>query len=794
VLPLWLSDDPRVVHVEHLTASSGQQADWPAWAPEDVVRRAHGQGILRPWRHQVEAADALRSGQHVALSTGTASGKSLAYLLPILEATAQPGLRPAPKVSVDDPLRHPLLPGLGEDMVDADEVPSRPDLAELLQATRSRRTTALYLAPTKALAHDQLRNAWLLGPHGWGITALDGDSDTDERRFARDYATVVLTNPDMLHSSVLPNHAAWASFLSGLRYVVVDESHRYRGVFGAHVALVLRRLRRLCARYGTSPTFLCSSATAVDSRDAMACLIGEPPEGVVVVDEDTSPRGTRDIVLWQPYESTDADVAQLLGRFVAEGRQTLAFVSSRRAAEQVSRQAAALAPLNAVSAYRGGYLARERRALEKALRTGALRGVATTNALELGVDIAGVDAVVMGGYPGSVASLWQQAGRAGRRGGDAAIVLVARNDPLDAYLFDHPEQLFTRSPEAVVLHPENPAVLGPHLGAAAQELPLAEADDRWFGPILPPLLDRLTAHGTLRRRPTGWYWPHLARAVDTISIRSTGGPPIEIIEESTGRILGTVDPVTADRVVHPGAVYLHQGEHWLVTELNGEECVAYATAASGEYDTIPVTESDVTICTEQQSQPTGRGSVHRGVVDVRTQVVAFLRRRCETGEVIGRAALELPPRTLRTHAVWFTLPSPATRTSRVRAGAHAVEHLLVSLLASVAGSDRGDVAGEFSVRHPDTDAVTVIVYDTAPGGAGFARAGYDRAQSWLAIARDRLAHCSCESGCPRCCIIPGCPVANDDIDKASALRLLRSWTEKTDITRHLVPLHEQSPV
>ncbi len=717
----------------------------------------------------------------MAISTGTASGKSLAYLLPILEVTAQPGLRPAPRIPAEAPLLHPRLPGMGDESIAADPDYQRPDLADLLQASRSRRTTALYLAPTKALAHDQLRNAWPLGPHGWGITALDGDSDTDERRFARDYATVVLTNPDMLHASMLPNHAAWASFLSGLRYVVVDEAHRYRGVFGAHVALVLRRLRRLCARYGASPTFLCSSATAIDAAEAMGRLIGEPADEIVAVDEDASPRVARDIVLWQPYESTDADVALLLGRFVAAGQQTLAFVTSRRASEQVARQATAMASFQAISAYRGGYLARERRALETALRTGALRGVATTNALELGVDIAGVDAVVIGGYPGSVASLWQQAGRAGRRGTDATVVLVARNDPLDAYLFDHPDQLFSSMVEPTVLHPENPAILGPHLGAAAQELPLAEADDRWFGPILPLLLDRLTTYGTLRRRPTGWYWPHLARAVDTISIRSTGGRPIEIIEESTGRILGTVDPVTADRVVHPGAIYLHQGEHWLVTELDGEAGEAYTTAASGEHDTIPVTESDISICADQQSHPIGGGAVHRGVVDVSTRVVAFLRRDLETGRIIERVPLDLEARTLRTQAVWFTLPPPPRRAVRVRGGAHGAEHALVSLLASVAGSDRSDVAGAFSARHPDTDAITVFIYDTAPGGAGFAAAGYDRAATWLAIALDRLAHCTCETGCPRCCITPGCPVANDDVDKAAALALLRSWVQAPDV-------------
>lgn len=785
MLPQWLVDDPRVVHTEHLPGAAGDPVDWPEWTPEDLIRRALSRGIERPWRHQVDAAEALRTGHHVALSTGTASGKSLAYLLPTIEATGNPG--PAPVIAPpDDPVEHhPRLPGMDPDVAPA-AASERPDLADLVLATRFRRTTSLYLSPTKALAHDQLRNAWPLGPHGWRITALDGDSDTDERRFARDYATVVLTNPDMLHASLLPHHTAWSSFLGGLRYVVVDEAHRYRGVFGAHVALVLRRLRRLCARYGASPTFLCSSATSTDAAEAMGRLIGEPTDEIVSIAQDASPRPSRHVVLWQPYDTVDTDVSMLLGRFVADGGQTLAFVSSRRAAEQVARYATALAPSRTISAYRGGYLPRERRAIEAALQTGALRGVATTNALELGVDIAGVDAVVIGGYPGSVASLWQQGGRAGRRGGDSTVVMVARNDPLDAYLLDHPEQLFSAPPEPTVLHPENPALLGPHLAAAAQELPLTEEDVRWFGPTLPALVARLTAHGTLRRRTTGWYWPHLARAVDTINVRSSGGSPIEVIEEATGRILGTVDAATADRVAHPGAVYVHQGESWLVTELDRDSGEAFAVAIAGDYDTLPVSESEVEICADQTSRPLGRGEVHRGVIDVHTQVVAYLRRATETGTILERVPLDLPRRTLRTQAVWFTLPAAARPSRAVRAGAHTAEHALLSLLAAVASSDRADVAGASSVRHPDTNAVTVFVYDTSPGGAGFAAAGYAHAERWLATALDRLDRCSCENGCPRCCVTAGCPTANADVDRTAGLALLQAWSGMAP-RRHRAP-------
>ena len=795
MLPPWLSTDSRVVHSERLPGVVGDPVPWPSWVPADLVHRAQGLGIAQPWRHQVEAAEAFRSGRHVALSTGTSSGKSLAYLLPIIEATGDAAPLSAPHVMPTDiDCGHPRLPGLGEgdpsksddlddlaaQLLDAERLDAaRPELADLAAAARFRRTTALYLAPTKALAHDQLRNSWPLGPHGWRVTTLDGDSERDERRFARDYATMVLTNPDMLHASVLPNHTAWSSFLGGLRYVVVDEAHRYRGVFGAHVALVLRRLRRLCARYGATPTFICSSATSVDAAEMMGRLIGEPSQHIVTVATDGSPRGARDIVFWQPSESTDADVAMLLGRFVAEGQQTLAFVASRRAAEHVARQARATSLTGTggetITSYRGGYLPRERRAIEAALQTGALRGVATTNALELGVDIAGVDAVVIGGYPGSVASLWQQAGRAGRRGADSTVVFVARNDPLDAYLLDHPEHLLHAPVEPTVLHPDNPAILGPHLGAAAQELPLTDDDERWFGPTLSPLLERLTAHGTLRRRRAGWYWPHLGRAVDEISVRSTGGQPIEIIEEATGRIIGTVDPASADRVAHPGAVYLHQGEHWLVTDLDHETHEAFADAASLDFDTLPLTESEVSVRSDRDWRPFGRGAVHRGTVDVSTRVVAYLRRHLDTGRIIERVPLDLPSRTLQTHAMWFTLPASACPSRRLRGGAHGAEHVLLSLLASVAGSDRNDVAGAFSARHPDTDAVTVFVYDTAPGGAGFAAAGFDRADTWLANALDRVTQCACETGCPRCCIVSGCPIANDDVDKAATIAILRAW-------------------
>ena len=568
--------EETVRHVRRLPARTGVHGDWPAWLPADVVAALGRAGIDRPWVHQVQAAEAAWLGRHVALATGTASGKSLGYLMPVLAATYA-GSQP-----------------LGRDR------PEPSGAAAWLTTTRAH--TALYLSPTKALAHDQLRACAALGLPGWGLAAVDGDAEPSLRDWARDHAAYVFSNPDLLHRSLLPGHARWSRFLGTLRFVVVDEAHRYRGVFGAQVGLVLRRLRRLAAHYGADPVFITASATATDAAGSTATLIGAEADEVLAVEVDTSARGPVELVLRQPDADPDEVTADLLARSVASGAQTLAFVASRRGAELVARRAqlqldvwsareaeprpgtptpagaTASSPAGAtcaapvtsavttatgtsrrVAAYRGGYLADDRRELERALQEGRLGGLAATNALELGVDVAGLDAVILSGFPGTRSAFWQQAGRAGRRGQPAAVTLVGRQHPLDAYLLEHPAALLDAPVEPTVLHPDNPYLLAPQLAAAAQELPVTPRDALYFGATTLEVLERLTAAGRLRRRPDGWYWTRPDRAVDAIDLRGGRGGSVEIVELDSGRVLGHVDPVSADRVVHPGAVYLHKG-------------------------------------------------------------------------------------------------------------------------------------------------------------------------------------------------------------------------------------------
>ena len=718
-VPDWLEADRRIRHHHHRPATAGSTADFPDWVGQPVRDALAGIGVTRLWEHQALAAAAAFRGRHVALATGTASGKTLGYLLPVLAATAES------RLGFDVTQRGPLELGRGH--------------------------SALYLAPTKALAHDQLRVCESLGLAGWRVSALDGDSDAVERRFARDFGRFVLTNPDMLHRSVLPRHQQWARLLSTLRYVVVDEAHRYRGVFGAHVAAVLRRLRRLANHYGADPVFITASATVSDAGPLLEKLAGVTE--VVEVATDTSSRPALDFLLWQPEHDPHHEAADLLARLVGDGRQTLAFTTSRVQAELVALRAQRELPSGLVAAYRGGYLADDRRRLEAGLQSRQLQGVACTNALELGVDISGVDAVVTCGFPGTLAGLWQQAGRAGRAGRDALAILIARPDPLDAYLCEHPELIFDRPVERTVLHPENPHVLAPHVAAAAQELPVTLDDARYFGDTLPALLDGLTAAGHLRRRTTGWFWTRPDRAVDAIDLRSANGRSVEVVEDATGRVIGQLDPSAADRTVHEGAIYLHQGEQWLVTGYDPAGHTALAVRERTGYFTQALAESDVRIVAPLRHRDLGAARVTFGMVELSSQVTGFLRRDEATGKVWDSHPLEASLRLLRTQSVWYTVPSAALAgfAARELAGAaHAAEHCAIGLLPAFAPCDRWDIGGLSTTLHPDTGELTVFVHDGHPGGAGFAERGFDVVEGWLAATLERLRGCPCAAGCPAC--------------------------------------------
>ena len=732
---------------------------WPDHIAAEV-QAAFPEAAGALWAHQAEALRHLEAGRHVVLSTGTSSGKSLVFQAAGLNAIA--GGRSGAALA------------------------------------GHRRPTVLYIAPTKALAADQWRR---LKPFESVLTAtVDGDNSREERAWARDRAAWVLTNPDTLHHVILPAHQRWTRLLGGLRFVIVDEAHHYRGVFGAHVAHVLRRLRRVCSSYDAEPQFVLASATMAEPADVAARLTGL---NVSAITDDASPRPARDVALWQPpllgstpnavdvpeqqvRRSANAEAADLLADLVVTGTRTLTFVRSRRGAELVAattqRLLAEVAPElpHRVATYRGGYLPEERRELEARLRSGDLLGLATTNALELGIDISGLDAVVTVGFPGTRAALEQQFGRAGRAGRrpdrpDALGVFIARDEPLDAYLVNHPADLLGAPLEVSVFDTDNPYVLGPHLAAAAQELPLTADDATLFGPRTLEGIAALEQAGWLRKRAGGWYWTRRDRASDLADLRSSGGSPVHIVDTATGRLIGTVDAGSADATVHDGAVYLHQGESWVCDRYDVETGVAEMHADEPDYWTQARSATQISIVTPTDSRTWGQASINVGTVDVTSQVISFTRRD-QRGRPLGDEPLDLPARTLRTTAVWWTLP-PATVADSLSAvdvpgAAHAAEHASIGMLPLLATCDRWDLGGVSTALHPDTGMLTVFVHDAYAGGAGFAERGYEIADTWLRVTRELIDQCVCATGCPSCIQSPKCGNGNEPLDKAGAVRLL----------------------
>ena len=836
--------DGRLVHLQRTPARPGRHSDWPEWADPDLVAAYRRIGVERPWTHQIAAAQSAHAGHHTVLATGTGSGKSLAAWLPALSdvlAAQSPG-------------------------------------ADSRISAHGRRPTTLYLSPTKALAADQAASLGrLIGeleavqreagtPTGSLRTVragtCDGDTPLPERDWVRAHADVVLTNPDFLHFSLLPGHERWTRLLRGLRYVVIDECHAYRGILGAHVALVLRRLLRLVARLrprGPQPVVLCASATAAEPALTAARLIGVEPDDVVAVTDDAAPAGERTLALWQPAlrdpwmlpapdvepaqdsaratepdsgdpgedpsarRSAVVEAAELLVDLLSVGARALVFVRSRRSAEVVAERARHTLGLSlpeligTVSAYRGGYLPEERRALEADLRSGRLRALATTNALELGIDVTGLDAVLIAGWPGTRVSLGQQAGRAGRAGTRGLAVLIASDNPLDAYLVHHPEAVFA-APEATVFDPANPYVLAPHLCAAASEAPLRAEDLALFGLPDDALLRELENRSALRRRPTGWFWninlP--GRPQDLTSLRGDGPPEVPVVEADTGTVVGTVDGAAADSTVHEGAVYVHQGRVYVVEQLADDVALVRQRAAVG-YRTRARSRSSVRIIAEREQQvwgrPVGGGdrlddgpepSAHTaddgreapgaaaitwsfGSVEVTSQVTGYQRMALPGGEVVSQHALEMDEHVLPTAAVWWTIPQETCEAAGLEptdlpGALHAAEHASIGMLPLLATCDRWDIGGLSTAAHPQTGAPTVFVHDGHAGGAGFAERGYRAGREWLAATLTVIEGCGCASGCPSCVQSPKCGNNNEPLDKAGAAALLRLLLEAAPAT------------
>ena len=716
----------------------------PLSAPlQSALRRA---GIESLYSHQAEAVDAVRDGHNVIVSTPSASGKSLCYHLPVLDAL-----------------------------------------------TRDRSARALLLFPTKALARDQSRGIAELAPSGGRIRhdVFDGDTPVPERARIRRGSRLVITNPDMLHRGILPNHQAWYELLRRLQFVVVDEAHVYRGVFGSHVANVLRRLRRLCKRFGADPQFIMCSATLANPGEHAERLAGVPFR---VIDDDGAPFGGKDFVLWNPpmsdavngrRRSPTDEAALLLTELMLRKVRTLAFVRSRQAAELLTiRARARLRELDAalagrVTAYRGSYLPEDRRRIERDLFEGRLMALAATSAMELGIDVGDLDATVLTGYPGSVASTWQQAGRSGRRGDRALSVLVAQDNPLDQYLMRHPDSFFEQANESARISSENPYVLKPQLLCAAYEAPLIGDDDELFGPDLPALAAELESDGFLQMRRGRWHLPaHVEYPAGDVDIRSGSGGFFTLVDEQSGAVLETVDEATAYTQLYPGAVYLHQAEDYLVAELDLETRTAYAGPADVPYYTQARHLTETRVLNVYSSKPVGSSTVHLGEISVSTTVIAFRRRSRTTHESLGEQPVDLPTQSYDTVALWLDFPADtlaAIRSERrdLAGGLHAMEHAAIGLLPLFALCDRNDIGGLSTPLHPDTGRPQVFIHDGHPGGVGIAEHGYEVIEDLCKATMSAIMECPCESGCPGCVHSPKCGNNNHPLDKAVAVRLLR---------------------
>jgi DEAD/DEAH box helicase domain-containing protein len=693
-------------------------------------------GIHELFRHQRDTWDAAARGEHVVVATGTASGKTLAFNLPVLDALA-----------------------------------------------RQPKTRALYLYPTKALAQDQARALGELAVPKVRAAIYDGDTPSEQRWQVRKWSNLILTNPDMLHVGALPHHDRWGDVLTNLAYVVIDEAHVYRGVFGSHVANVLRRLRRLARVYGAEPRFLLASATIANPGELARALLGVD---ATVVDDDGAPRAERTIALWNPplldeelgeRASALGEGSRLLAELVGRGSRTLAFAKSRKAAELVHRFARQRLDDRELgkrlSPYRAGYTPAQRREIERRLVEGDLLGVSATDALELGIDVGLLDAVVTVGFPGTVASLRQQWGRAGRRAHGLA-VLVASEDALDQYFMREPETLLNRRVEAAILDHANPRVLDGHVRAAAYEAPLDDADRDVLGDAA---LQRAAALPELTRTPRGFVWAGRDYPAARVPLRSTTPDSFTVVDVDSGSMLGLVEQERAYSTVHQGAVYLHLGDAYQVLELDLRARTALVQPFSGDWYTQAKKETNTVIEETLRSERRLGLELSFGRVSVTEQVIAY-QRRSSRGEPIDLIGLDLPETTFDTEAVWY-VPEPeqlgeSLAMPRLLGTLHAAEHAMIAILPLWAMCDRWDIGGLSTNVHFQTGRPTVFVYDGHSGGVGIAERGFEVFEGWVGDTAKLIAGCPCDHGCPSCVQSPKCGNLNEPLDKAGALELLEA--------------------
>ena len=749
-------------------------------------------GITDLYRHQAAAIEAVRGGDNVVLATPTASGKSLAYTVPAFERAMDHGGR------------------------------------------------TLYLGPQNALIADQAETLSQLA-HGLGfgsrvsVAEYTGRLSKSEKRDVRDRRpTVLLSNPDMLHYGLLPHaHRLWEWLAKSLETVVIDEVHGYRGVFGSHVALTLRRLNRVCERFGSDPQFVCCSATIGNPVEHAARITGKDPETFRLVDEDTSAAGAKHWLLWNPPEyddggggerggaadgagddagtatggsgrrrSSHVETKDLFVDLVARGFQTLAFTRARQTAERYATDSASdlrerghTDAAASVTAYQGSLRNDRRREIESGLHDGSVRGVWSTNALELGVDVGELDAVLIDGYPGTRMSAFQQAGRAGRDDDEALVILVGGEDQLDQYLLRNPADFWAGDPERAVCDPENAELLPDHVASAAAENWLRTTDETHFGESFPDVVTALTGEGRLDRRETdaGLRWLHAGDGSPQhgMSLRTIARREVDLLDDRSGDVISSLSFADALRDAHEGAIYHHQGTTYEVVDLDLDRDVATLQPTWADYYTRVLHDKAMTIETEEKAKPLpGRPDtdVRFGAVTMRKRITGFERRDPKRGETIGRESLDLPETTLRTSALYFTVPADVEAAMResggeygFNGGIHAAEHGAISLFPLSFLCDRGDIGGLSTPYHPQTEQSTIFIYDGYPGGVGLTKSGYDEIGTLLARTRRMIRDCECTDGCPACVQSPHCGNANDPLSKPEAGMLLDALTDGDDV-------------
>ena len=736
----------QIVHVQYIPSQAPSFCKLDDPLPSALQERLDFLNISSLYEHQARAISIARSGRNVMVATASASGKTLCYNLPTLEA--------------------------------------------LLNDKSSR---ALYLFPTKALAQDQFQSLNQLACPDlfsfWDFATFDGDTPQAERAEIRRRARIVLTNPDMLHLGILPNHKSWSKLLHRLRYVIVDEAHVYRGVFGSHVANILRRLRRLCVFYGSNPQFICCSATIANPEEHAERLVGLPFE---IVNEDGSSHGEKTFIFWNPplvdeakssRRSSNSEATFLFTELVRKSIRSLVFTRTRKLTELIyiySREQLGLSLAHKIKPYRAGYLAEDRRQIERELFEGRLLGVVATNALELGIDIGDLEATVLTGYPGSISSTWQQAGRSGRGSSGSLSFLIAQDNPLDQYFMRHPDSFFGKKYEYALTNPENLSILKSHLLCAAWEKPLDGNDSRFFGAAFDKAALELKEEGRLRQGSGRWYLaPSLAYPAQEVNVRSTSGKNYAVVDASLGyKLLETVEASVAFFQIHPGAVYLHQGEPYLISVLDLEGHIAVAQPIDIPYYTQTKELTDIAIMKVNQKKNYSGVEVCFGEVDVTNNVVGFKRKKQFTEEVIGEEPLDLPPQRFFTQALWFDLPPEVIgRIAEERldfsGGLHATEHAVIAMLPLFALCDRNDIGGVSTSLHADTEKAQIFIYDAHPGGVGIAEKGFEIVTELWSATLKAVEECPCQEGCPSCIQSPKCGNNNEPLDKKAALVLLR---------------------